>query len=55
MRTVPIGAQGSFAMVVSQEHLANRFKDATDVAVITWWINIDSTANDTKMSDCPAK
>src|SRR5262245_2341960 len=29
MRTVPIGTQGSFAMVVSPEHLANRFKDAT--------------------------
>jgi len=29
MRTVPIGAQGSFAIVVSPEHLANRFKDAT--------------------------
>ena len=29
MRTVPIGAQGSFAMVVSPEHLASRFKDAT--------------------------
>lgn len=28
MRTVPIGTRGSFAMVVSPEHLANRFKDA---------------------------
>lgn len=28
MRTVPIGAKGTFAMVVSPEHLANRFKDA---------------------------
>jgi predicted thioesterase len=29
MRTIPIGTQGSFALVVSPEHLANRFKDAT--------------------------
>jgi fluoroacetyl-CoA thioesterase len=29
MRTVPTGVRGSFAMVVSPEHLANRFKDPT--------------------------
>jgi fluoroacetyl-CoA thioesterase len=29
MRMIPIGAQGSFAIVVSPEHLANQFKDAT--------------------------
>ena len=29
MRTIPSGVQGSFAMVVAPEHLANRFKDAT--------------------------
>jgi fluoroacetyl-CoA thioesterase len=34
MRTIPIGAQGSFAMVVSPEHLANRFKDASLPAVL---------------------
>lgn len=28
MRTVPTGARGSFTMVVSPAHLANRFKDA---------------------------
>ena len=28
MRTVPTGARGSYAMVVSSQHLANRFKDA---------------------------
>ena len=28
MRTIPTGVRGSFAMVVSPEHLANRFKDA---------------------------
>ena len=29
MRTPPIGTRGSFTMVVTAEHLANRFKDAT--------------------------
>ena len=29
MRTVPTGAQGSFTMIVTPEHLANRFKDST--------------------------
>jgi predicted thioesterase len=29
MRTVPTGARGSFTMIVTPEHLANRFKDAT--------------------------
>ena len=29
MRPVPNGARGSFTMVVTAEHLANRFKDAT--------------------------
>jgi predicted thioesterase len=29
MRTIPVGVKGSFTMVVSAEHLANRFKDAT--------------------------
>ena len=28
MRSIPVGAKGSFAMVVAPEHLANRFKDA---------------------------
>lgn len=28
MRSIPIGAKGSFSMQVSPEHLANRFKDA---------------------------
>ena len=28
MRSIPPGAQGSFALVVAPEHLANRFKDA---------------------------
>lgn len=34
MRTIPIGTQGSFSMIVSHEHLANRFKDATLPAVL---------------------
>ena len=28
MRSIPTGTQGSFTLVVRQEHLANRFKDA---------------------------
>ena len=28
MQTIPIGAKGSFSLVVTPEHLANRFKDA---------------------------
>ena len=28
MRSIPIGAKGSFSLVVDPEHLANRFKDA---------------------------
>jgi predicted thioesterase len=28
MRTIPIGTAGVYAMIVSPEHLANRFKDA---------------------------
>jgi fluoroacetyl-CoA thioesterase len=29
MRQIPIGARGSFSLVVAADHLANRFKDAT--------------------------
>src|SRR6266508_4473243 len=29
MKSIPEGAQGSFSLVVTPEHLANRFKDAT--------------------------
>jgi fluoroacetyl-CoA thioesterase len=28
MRSIPIGAKGSFTLVVTTDHLANRFKDA---------------------------
>ena len=29
MASVPVGPNGSFTLVVTAEHLANRFKDAT--------------------------
>jgi predicted thioesterase len=29
MPSIPIGAKGTFTLVVASEHLANRFKDAT--------------------------
>ena len=28
MQSIPVGAQGSFTLVVTADHLANRFKDA---------------------------
>ena len=28
MQSIPVGAQGSFTLVVAPDHLANRFKDA---------------------------
>jgi fluoroacetyl-CoA thioesterase len=45
MRTIPIGAQGSFAIVVSPEHLANRFKDATLPAVLATPVMIMAMEN----------
>src|SRR5436190_322495 len=29
MKTIPIGARGAFSLIVSADHLASRFKDAT--------------------------
>ncbi|HEY7944632.1 MAG TPA: thioesterase family protein [Casimicrobiaceae bacterium] len=29
MRSIPVGAKGTFSLVVTADHLANRFKDAT--------------------------
>ena len=29
MRSIPVGVKGSFNLVVTPDHLANRFKDAT--------------------------
>ncbi len=34
MRSIPIGATGTFSLVVMPEHLANRFKDVTLPAVL---------------------
>jgi fluoroacetyl-CoA thioesterase len=45
MRTVPIGTRGSFSMVVSAEHLANRFKDATLPAVLATPVMIMAMEN----------
>lgn len=45
MRTVPVGTRGSFAMVVSQENLANRFKDATLPAVLATPVMIMAMEN----------
>src|SRR5205809_779532 len=45
MRTIPKGAQGSFAIIVSPEHLANRFKDATLPAVLSTPIMIMAMEN----------
>jgi fluoroacetyl-CoA thioesterase len=45
MRSVPIGTRGSFAMVVSAEHLANRFKDATLPAVLATPVMIMAMEN----------
>ena len=45
MRTVPAGARGSFTLVVSPEHLANRFKDATLPAVLATPIMIMAMEN----------
>ncbi len=34
MKSIPVGATGSFSLVVNPEHLASRFKDATLPAVL---------------------
>jgi len=45
MRAIPDGAQGSFSMVVSTEHLASRFKDATLPAVLSTPVMIMAMEN----------
>ena len=45
MRTVSIGARGSFAIVVLPEHLANRFKDAILPAVLATPVMIMAMEN----------
>lgn len=34
MLSIPVGAKGSFSLIVTPEHLASRFKDATLPAVL---------------------
>ena len=45
MRAIPTGAKGSFTMVVTSEHLANRFKDATLPAVLSTPVMIMAMEN----------
>lgn len=45
MRPIPAGAHGSFAMAVSAEHLANRFKDASLPAVLATPVMIMAMEN----------
>src|SRR4030095_14310411 len=45
MRTIPTGTQGSFAIVVTPEHLANRFKDATLPGVLATPVMIMAMEN----------
>lgn len=45
MRVVPMGARGSFALVVAPEHLANQFKDATLPAVLATPVMIMAMEN----------
>jgi predicted thioesterase len=45
MRAIPVGAQGSFTIVVLPEHLANRFKDATLPAVLSTPVMIMAMEN----------
>jgi len=45
MRAIPNGTEGSFAMVVSADHLANRFKDATLPAVLSTPVMIMAMEN----------
>jgi fluoroacetyl-CoA thioesterase len=45
MRAIPAGAKGTFTLVVSAEHLANRFKDATLPAVLATPVMIMAMEN----------
>jgi fluoroacetyl-CoA thioesterase len=45
VRPIPAGAQGSFTLTVSPEHLANRFKDATLPAVLSTPVMIMAMEN----------
>jgi predicted thioesterase len=45
MRAIPVGAQGTFAIVVAPEHLADRFKDATLPPVLSTPVMIMAMEN----------
>ena len=45
MRAIPSGTRGSFTLVVSAEHLANRFKDATLPSVLATPVMIMTMEN----------
>jgi fluoroacetyl-CoA thioesterase len=45
VRTIPTGVKGSYTLVVSHEHLANRFKDATLPAVLATPVMIMAMEN----------
>jgi fluoroacetyl-CoA thioesterase len=45
MRTIPLGTQGTYTVVVSPEQLANRFKDATLPAVFATPVMIMAMEN----------
>jgi fluoroacetyl-CoA thioesterase len=45
MHPIPAGARGSFTLVVSPDHLANRFKDATLPAVLATPVMIMAMEN----------
>src|SRR5580700_10269895 len=45
MSQIPIGARGTFELVVGADHLANRFKDATLPAVLATPVMIMAMEN----------
>jgi len=45
MRPIPIGAQGTFTIIVAPEHLADRFKDATLPPVLSTPVMIMAMEN----------
>jgi fluoroacetyl-CoA thioesterase len=45
VRSIPAGTSGSYALVVTREHLANRFKDATLPAVLATPVMIMAMEN----------
>ena len=45
MRPIPIGAQGTFTIIVAPEHLADRFKDATLPPVLSTPVMIIAMEN----------